>query len=360
MARVNITDLTKSFGRTRVVDRLSLSIPEGAFSAILGPSGCGKTTLLRLVAGLERPDAGHITIGGRDVTHLAPERRRLGMMFQSYALMPHMTVAENVRFPLRMQRLGNADEQAERVHDALDLVRLGHVADRLPRQLSGGQQQRVALARAVISRPPVLLLDEPLSNLDAQLRKDMQVELIELHRRLSLTTIFVTHDQDEALSLADAVILMNRGRVEQQGTPRELYDRPGSRFAAEFLGAANLLEARLTRDPAAGWQAAVGDVVFPVDASGPVSPGPATVVLRQEDLHLTDDPSAWDVAVDAFRIETRVYQGSATRFIVRLGGQRLSVLATKAEAESAARATHVCWRRTSARLLPAGDRRNGS
>ncbi len=241
MSDLTLTDIRKSYGRVEVLHGIDLAIRSGEFVALLGASGCGKTTLLRIVAGLETVSAGRVEIAGREITALPPERRDIAMMFQSYALLPHLSVAENVRFPLRMRRQGSREEQAAKVEQALETVQLTTMADRRPSQLSGGQQQRVALARAIVSNPQVLLLDEPLSNLDARLREEMQVELIEIHRRLGLTTLFVTHDQDEALSLADRVVLMNQGKVEQEGTPREIYDAPATGFASSFLGAANLL-----------------------------------------------------------------------------------------------------------------------
>ena len=350
MAGVMLERLVKRFGATAAVDDVTLEIPDSMFAAILGPSGCGKTTLLRLVAGLERPSAGSVSIGGEDVTRLPPERRQLGMLFQNYALLPHMTVAENLRFPLRMQKVGSPAEQRERVAWAVDLVRLGGMEARYPRRLSGGQQQRVALARAVISRPRVLLLDEPLSNLDAQLRKDMQVELIELQRQLKLTTVFVTHDQDEALSLADMVVLMREGRIEQIGSPREIYGRPQTPFTAEFLGAANLLEVEV-REEGGGWVAALaGGVDVPVEPPADGKPGARRLVLRQEDLALEKEPAGRDVALPA-RVATVVYQGALSRYIVEVAGRRVSVLAGKAGEFVEGDACHLCWRRGDAIVL---------
>ena len=245
MANVRLENIRKSFGAVEILHGISLDVASGEFVSLLGASGCGKTTLLRIVAGLESVTSGTVEIDGHDVTGLAPEQRDISMMFQSYALLPHLTVFENVRFPLRMRGIGTRDEQQERVQQALETVQLAHLGDRKPRQLSGGQQQRAALARAIVSDPKVLLLDEPLSNLDARLREDMQVELIEIHKRLGLTTLFVTHDQEEALSLSDRIILINQGRIEQQGAPAEIYYRPADAFVAGFIGDTNLLPARL-------------------------------------------------------------------------------------------------------------------
>ena len=350
MAGVTIDRLVKRFGAAAAVDDVTLEIPDNVFAAILGPSGCGKTTLLRLIAGLERPTAGTVRIGGEEVTRLPPERRQLGMLFQSYALLPHMTVVENLRFPLRMQKIGTQAEQRERVAWAVDLVRLGGMEARYPRQLSGGQQQRVALARAVISRPRVLLLDEPLSNLDAQLRKDMQVELIELQRQLKLTTVFVTHDQDEALSLADMVVLMREGRIEQIGSPREIYGQPRTPFAAEFLGAANLLDVEV-QNKDGRWTAALGpDTTVPVAAPVDGKAGQRRLALRQEDLVLTSDPSGFDVALPA-RVGTVVYQGALSRYVVEVAGRRLSVLAGKQADVSEGDTLKLCWRTSDAIVL---------
>ncbi|MFI4999916.1 MAG: ABC transporter ATP-binding protein, partial [Reyranellales bacterium] len=220
---------------------VSLSVADGEFLVLLGPSGCGKTTTLRMVAGFIEPSAGHVKLGGTDVTLLPPWKRNAGMVFQSYALFPHLTVAQNVAFGLEMRKLPRADI-GRRVDEALALVRLGGYGGRLPRQLSGGQQQRVALARALAVRPDVLLLDEPLSNLDAKLRQEVRVEIRELQRQLGLTTVMVTHDQEEALTMADRLVVMNEGSVRQVGTQRDLYERPADRFVAGFVGRSTFLE----------------------------------------------------------------------------------------------------------------------
>ncbi|MEU6719016.1 ATP-binding cassette domain-containing protein [Nonomuraea sp. NPDC046802] len=242
---VEIEGLAAGYEGARVLDLERLSIRKGEFLSILGPSGCGKTTLLNSIAGFVRPTAGRIVIDGSDVTDRPPYRRGLGMVFQNYALFPHMTVAANVAYGLRVRRLDRA-EREERVREALRLVGLEGYAERRPKQLSGGQQQRVALARALAIRPAVLLLDEPLSNLDAKLRREMRMELRAIQRRIGTTMIFVTHDQEEALALSDRVAVMNGGRIEQLGTPDEVYRRPATRFVAQFIGAANVLEGTVT------------------------------------------------------------------------------------------------------------------
>jgi ABC-type Fe3+/spermidine/putrescine transport system ATPase subunit len=323
MATVDLADIRKSYGPVEVLHGVSLTIERGQFVALLGPSGCGKTTLLRIIAGLESVTAGSVHLAGRDVTRLPPEKRNIAMMFQSYALLPHLSVAENVRFPLRMRHIGTRAEQDAKVAAALDLVQLGPLAGRMPRQLSGGQQQRVALARAVVSDPDVLLLDEPLSNLDARLREDMQVELLQLHRRLGITTIFVTHDQEEALSLADTVVLMRGGRIEQQAAPAEIYAKPATAFASTFIGSANLVPVTLVHGPMAVWRANGVDLRLPL---AEVPEGATTLMLRQEDVDLLPaDAVASGVALPG-EVVARVFLGAGCRTLVRVGDSTLKVL----------------------------------
>jgi ABC-type Fe3+/spermidine/putrescine transport system ATPase subunit len=321
VATVRLDAIRKSFGNVEVLRGISLDIASGELVSLLGASGCGKTTLLRIVAGLESVTSGVVTIAGQDVTGLPPERRDIAMMFQSYALLPHLSVAENVRFPLRMRRIGGRDEQRDKVEAALATVQLGHLAERRPRQLSGGQQQRVALARAIVSDPKILLLDEPLSNLDARLREDMQVELIEIHKRLGLTTLFVTHDQEEALSLSDRVVLLNGGLVEQEGAPAEIYARPASEFASSFLGSANILDAVVEMGEG-GPTAVLADGQRLRLAQSETARGQVRLVLRQEDLSLAE-PGAGLAAV----VRTRVYLGARNRYVLTLAGQGVRVLA---------------------------------
>jgi iron(III) transport system ATP-binding protein len=244
MTAIRISGLTKAYGPTVAVDAVNLDIHDGDLFFLLGPSGCGKTTLLRMLAGFVEPTAGSIFFNDRDVANVAPERRHAGMVFQSYALWPHMNVFENVAFGLKVRRLGRAAIEAK-VGKALELVRMGAYAQRKPNQLSGGQQQRVALARALAIEPDVLLLDEPLSNLDAKLRLEMRQEIRRICTELKITTVYVTHDQKEALSLADDMAVLDHGRIVQRGAPRELYERPRSRFVADFLGETNFIEARV-------------------------------------------------------------------------------------------------------------------
>lgn len=244
MTLVRFANVVKSYGSVRAIDDVSVTVASGEFTTILGPSGSGKTTMLSLIAGISNPTSGRIDLGDREITFVAAAQRNIGLVFQSYALFPHMTIFDNIAFPLRVRGIA-ATELRDRVADALRLVRLSDFERRKPHQLSGGQQQRVALARAIVFRPDILLLDEPLAALDRKLREEVRSEIRELQRRLGITTIMVTHDQEEALSMSDCVVLLANGRVEQIGTPAEIYHRPATRFTAGFLGMANFLEGRL-------------------------------------------------------------------------------------------------------------------
>src|SRR5215210_6161106 len=275
MARLQLINLSKRYGDHAAVAGVTLDVADGEFLVLLGPSGCGKTTTRRMSAGLVEPSGGTARIGGNDVTHLPPWRRNTGMVFQSYALFPHMTVGENVAFGLEMRKLAKLEIEA-RTREALRLVRLESYAVRLPRQLSGGQQQRVALARALAIRPDVLLLDEPLSNLDAKLRQEVRVEIRELQRQLGLTTVMVTHDQEEALTMADRLVVMNEGSVCQVGTQRELYDKPADRFVAGFVGRSTFLAGSIE---APGRFRSDGGLALACTGG---TPGPAALALRPE------------------------------------------------------------------------------
>jgi putative spermidine/putrescine transport system ATP-binding protein len=246
MAFLDLEGLSKNFGTHTAVDGLTLGVEKGEFVSLLGPSGCGKTTTLQMIAGFVEPSGGAIRLEGRDLLAVRPAKRGLGIVFQSYALFPHMSVAENVAFGLEMQGVAR-DERARRVTETLELVGLAAFAARFPRQLSGGQQQRVALARALVIRPRILLLDEPLSNLDAKLREEMQIELRQIQRTVGTTTILVTHDQGEAMALSDRIVVMNKGRAEQVAAPHEAYERPATPFVANFLGKTNLVDGKAIR-----------------------------------------------------------------------------------------------------------------
>jgi putative spermidine/putrescine transport system ATP-binding protein len=247
MSFLELRGLDKRYDDVTAVADFSLSVTKGEFVCLLGPSGCGKTTTLQMVAGFTPPTRGHIVLDGRDITNDKPSQRGLGIVFQSYALFPHLTVADNVGFGLEMRGVAVA-ERRKRVADTLELVHLSPMASRFPRELSGGQRQRVALARALVIQPPVLLLDEPMGALDAKLREEMQIELRALQRRVGITTLMVTHDQAEAMTLADRVVLMNKGLIEQVGRPFEMYENPNGRFSSTFLGKANVIEGRIVDD----------------------------------------------------------------------------------------------------------------
>src|SRR5215208_6997511 len=280
MAHLDLDRVSKQFGAQTVVDDFSLAVGKGEFVSFLGPSGCGKTTTLQMIAGFLDPSRGAIRLEGKDLAAIHPAKRGLGIVFQSYALFPHMTAAENVAFGLEMRRVPRA-ECRERVRAVLAMVGLAGYEDRYPRRMSGGQQQRVALARALVIRPNVLLLDEPLSNLDAKLREGMQIELRELQRQLGLTTIMVTHDQEEALTVADRLVVMADGEIRQIGSQRDLYERPADRFVAGFVGHSTFLDGRVT---APGEFESVGGLRLKCRTDGVL--GPAALALRPERLTL--------------------------------------------------------------------------
>ena len=282
MARLEIDRVSKHYGDVIAVRDLTLDVADGEFVVLLGPSGCGKTTTLRIVAGFAAPTSGVVRLGDRDVTRLPPWKRNAGLVFQSYALFPHLSVARNVAFGLEMRKV-EASQMQRRVADALRLVRLEHLSERLPRQLSGGQQQRVALARALAFYPDVLLLDEPLSNLDAKLRAEVRVEIRELQRRLGLTTVMVTHDQEEALTMADRLVVMNDGAVRQVGTQKELYERPSDRFVAGFVGRSTFIEGEI--EAPGRFRSAGGLAIVCKEATA----GPATLALRPERIVFTPE-----------------------------------------------------------------------
>jgi spermidine/putrescine ABC transporter ATP-binding subunit len=314
---IEIRGVTKRFGDFTAVDRVSLSVDEGEFITLLGPSGCGKTTLLRMLSGFEMPTEGTLLIAGEDVTHLAPYRRNVNQVFQSYALFPHLTVEENIGFGLRMQKVAPA-EAARRVAEVIELVALGGFEQRRPHQLSGGQRQRVALARAIVPRPKVLLLDEPLSALDAKLRQQMQLELKRLQKHLGMTFVFVTHDQEEALTMSDRIAVFNRGRIEQVGTATEIYHEPRTAFVAEFIGEANLVEAQLLGREngtahirlAGGLELSVSRARWPADAAR------AIVSIRPEKI-LVSKTAIVAENVFAARVTEELFQGVLDRLTLR-------------------------------------------
>ena len=329
MSSVILKDIVKRFGDFTAVHKTTLEIPDGAFVTLLGPSGCGKTTNLRMIAGLLDPTEGEILIGGQRMNDTPIHKRNLGIVFQNYALFPHKTVAENVAFGLKYRKVSR-DEIARRVRDALDLVQLPHVGDRRPSALSGGQQQRIALARAIVVNPDVLLLDEPLSALDANLREDMRVELKRIQDRIGVTTVFVTHDQSEALAMSDRIVVMSAGHVEQVGTPEEVYNAPASEFVANFLGASNIFDAPCTQASSQG--ATLDAPVFgpgevAVARAPGVAQGPAKLVLRAEKLQLMPAGAAPEGMISApATVETVDYQGQTVRYFVRLGERQMQAI----------------------------------
>jgi putative spermidine/putrescine transport system ATP-binding protein len=311
MAEVRVEGLSKAYGPVKALDGVTLTFPDGGFFGLLGPSGSGKTTLLRAVAGFVAPDAGRVLIDGPPVEDVPVERREIGMVFQSYALFPHMSVAENVGFGLRVRGV-RGSAAAARVAEALDLVRLGDLGARKPAELSGGQRQRVSMARAIAPRPRVLLLDEPLSALDASLRQEMQVELKRIQREVGITTVFVTHDQEEALTLSDRIGLLRDGRLMREGPPREVYRDPRTTFVARFLGEANVLEG--APDPA-GLRLADGTLI-------PLPRPAARIALRPEDLRVTPLPPPEGPMLRA-ELRGRVFAGATGACLLERDGARL-------------------------------------
>jgi putative spermidine/putrescine transport system ATP-binding protein len=295
---VHLRGVVKTFARTVAVDNLDLEVYEGEFCSLLGPSGSGKTTCLRMIAGFEMPTQGRVILHGRDVTDLPPYDRDVNTVFQDYALFPHMSVRQNVEYGLRVRRV-DARERARRVEAALEMVRLTGLDERRPAELSGGQRQRVALARAIVNQPSVLLLDEPLGALDLKLRQQMQVELKSIQRRLGMTFVYVTHDQEEALTMSDRIAVMNQGRIEQVGTPTDVYERPATGFVAGFVGVSNLLRA---------------------EAARLVTGSPAPITVRPEKISIVDDrqAAAGDEASLEGTIRESIYVGSFTRYVVDL------------------------------------------
>jgi spermidine/putrescine ABC transporter ATP-binding subunit len=326
MYAVELRNVRKTFGDFVAVEDLTLEIPEGEFVTLLGPSGCGKTTTLRLVSGFLRPDRGTVKFYDQDVTNLPTHKRPIGMVFQNYALFPHMTVHANIAFGLRMKKVPKS-EINERVQEALDLVQLPDMGARFPGQLSGGQQQRVALARALVLKPDILLLDEPMSNLDAKLRKEMQIELRDLHRQLRVTTLYVTHDQEEALTLADRLALMNRGAIVQEGSPKEIYETPRTPFVAEFIGKTNRLRGKLAECSPDGTGTFIANtgLTLQVRCQSKRPGAPVMICIRPERIGLSGQSDATrEGNILPARVEHVVYVGSLTSYHLQLeGGETL-------------------------------------
>jgi putative spermidine/putrescine transport system ATP-binding protein len=360
-ARLALRDLTKRFGAVTAVDRISLDVPAGAFVSLLGPSGSGKTTTLNLIAGFLTADAGDIVLDDRSVAGVPPHKRNIGMVFQSYSLFPHMTVADNVGFPLRMRTKLSREDARRRVADMLGLVQLSHLAARYPRQLSGGQQQRVAMARALVSYPSLLLMDEPLGALDKKLREQMQSEIKHIHRSVGTTVVYVTHDQTEALTMSDMVVVMHQSRIAQVGTPRALYEAPASLFVADFIGDSNLLPGRImaAADDRVTVETAGGQVIRAVRGEVAAAIGERAVVLvRPEDMTVGD---VAEQAGDRDSITGTVadigYHGDSYRLDVAIGQDRLKVRVPRLAGTGMepGRKVVVSWRADVARLLPVED-----
>jgi multiple sugar transport system ATP-binding protein len=319
MAGVEVRNVRKAFGATQILHGVSIDIPDGAFVILVGPSGCGKSTLLRMIAGLENVTAGEIRIGERVVNNVPPKERDIAMVFQNYALYPHMTVADNMAFSLKLRRAPQSEIKA-RVDKAASILGLQKLLDRYPRQLSGGQRQRVAMGRAIVRDPQVFLFDEPLSNLDAKLRVAMRAEIKELHQRLKTTTVYVTHDQIEAMTMADKIVVMHDGIVEQMGAPLDLYDRPDNLFVAGFIGspAMNFLKGRIEGHGFVMGENGQG-ITLPLNGAPAASAGrPAIYGVRPEHFRLVSDGAG--VPVEVVVVEP---MGSETQIVVRSGGQEM-------------------------------------
>jgi spermidine/putrescine transport system ATP-binding protein len=330
-AALSLIGLEKRYGDMRAVAGISLEVPEGEFLTLLGPSGCGKTTTLGLIAGFFPPSAGEVRIQGRSVTNLPSFRRDIGVVFQDYALFPHMSAAQNVAFGLRMRKVGKV-EMERRVAEALALVQLGGLGDRRPHELSGGQRQRVALSRALVIRPAILLLDEPLSNLDLKLREEMRVEIAELQRRLKITTVFVTHDQGEALVMSDRVAVMNAGTIEQIGPPAEIYERPASRFVAEFIGRMNFFPGRVVSESGRRVVGTAHGSILALSIPRDVADGAAVnIAIRPERARVSvNGPPAGCFAAQG-RVDQTLYLGSTREIrLILEGGARATVEAPNA------------------------------
>lgn len=361
-ASVELQKISKSFGRFQAVDQVSLSIGSRRFLTLLGPSGSGKTTTLMLIAGFEAPDAGEILIGNRPVTHLPPYERGLGFVFQHYALFPHMTVAENLAFPLKLRGIP-AQAIERRVGETLELVMLPGYENRMPRQLSGGQQQRVALGRALIFKPSVLLMDEPLSALDKRLRQQMQLEIKRIQRNLDVTVVYVTHDQEEALTMSDSIVVMNEGRVAQVGAPEEIYERPSNVFVADFVGETNFLTGRVRQRPDHDFMLETkGGECWPLGRAEGIAEGqmikaairPEKISLLSNGAETAEQCPEGDRLING-SVEDIVYLGDLCKYAVRV---RESLIVVKHLAAREARRfevgqdVFVRWDHADLRLMP--------
>jgi spermidine/putrescine ABC transporter ATP-binding subunit len=365
-ARLELRDLTKTFGGVTAVGRVSLDVPAGAFVSLLGPSGSGKTTTLNLIAGFLSADSGDILFDGGSVAGVSPHRRNIGMVFQSYSLFPHMTVADNVAFPLRMRTTLTREVARARVAEMLALVQLSHLAARYPRQLSGGQQQRVAMARALVSYPRLLLMDEPLGALDKKLREQMQIEIKQIHRSVGTTVVYVTHDQSEALTMSDIVVVMHQSRIAQVGTPRALYEEPANLFVADFLGDSNLLPGKIVAvaNGHAEVETGSGQVIHAQPGKLDATVGRRIVVLvRPEDMSVAAGSAACSDGTSIGGTVAEIsYHGDSYRLDIAVGTDRLKVkVPRRAGADMVpGRSVTVSWRHEAARLLAVDEPAKGS
>jgi len=347
---IKVENIVKRFGDVLALDNVSLEIPEGEFFSILGPSGCGKTTLLRLIAGFETPDSGLIYLQNNVINSIPPYRRHVNTVFQNYALFPHMSIYDNISFGLKLKGV-RGNEIKERVDKALELVGLAGMSLRMPKQLSGGQQQRVALARAIVNEPPVLLLDEPLGALDLKLRRQMQVELKSLQKRLGITFIYVTHDQEEALTMSDRIAIMQHGRIEQLGVPSLVYEKPRTEFVANFMGISNIFSGNLRNGNGSIYTITTSEGLdIKAIGEGVRGRDHATVMIRPEKIHITSHEPSYmsNLHVNVLKgtIEDMIYLGTVIQFIVKLKDKKLVVLEKnydKASELSANQDVFVSW-----------------
>lgn len=348
MSFLSLNNISKSYGSTLAVEDFNLEVEQGEFISLLGPSGCGKTTTLQMIAGFEEPTSGSIHINGRDMTSVSPSARDIGIVFQSYALFPHMTVADNVSFGLEMRGIARA-EREQRVAEALELVHLNDFAGRFPKALSGGQRQRVALARAIVIRPHLLLLDEPLSALDAKIREDMQIELRNIQHTIGVTTILVTHDQAEAMAMSDRIAVMNKGRLAQVGAPFDTYENPGDTFTSNFLGKTNLFDGEVLSQSGEQLRIRCGDFEF--ETNGQARIGDAvTLSIRPEKIHLVEA----DEGLLNATIGTRIFLGNCWVYQLNsaLGTLQLTLQNSGATVAAEGEQVGIRWSQKAIRVLP--------
>lgn len=356
MSDIRLENLTRRYGTAPAVDNVSLHIGEGEFYSLLGPSGCGKSTTLRMVAGFVSPTSGRILIGGHDVTALPPEKRDIGIVFQNYAIFPHMSVAENIAFGLKLRKKPRQEIETA-VRDALAQVGLTGFEDRYQRNLSGGQQQRVALARVLVTHPRILLLDEPLSALDKALREEMKFWIKNLQQRLGITTIYVTHDQDEALTMSDRIGVMRAGRVEQSGTPREIYEEPATLFVTTFIGQSNIIQTVLDGHENGLAVISLAGRRLTAKPAEAIAKGSARLALRPENILMGDEAERANLSVLPATVVSETYQGAMVRYRLRVGDQE--IVAERQNQTQLSRwqpgdTVNIGWDPGRARLLPAG------